>query len=120
MPIGIIVVDRSGAIQQLNQEAQRIWGGAPEDYKDYTRRWPNTGLPIRREDWAITGAIEKGETTLCEIVQVQCLDGTNKTVLNSAIPLRNQGQITGGVDIMQDITGQLQVQAELVKGPLAS
>jgi PAS domain S-box-containing protein len=123
MPIGIIVVDRSGAIQQLNQEARRIWGGgtpAAEDYKDYTRRWPNTGRPIRREDWAITGAIEKGETTLCEIVQVQCLDGTNKTVLNSAIPLRNQGQITGGVDIMQDITSQLQVQAELVKDPLAS
>ena len=123
MPIGIIVVDRSGAIQQLNQEAQRIWGGgtpAPADYKDYSGRWPNTDRPIRREEWAIRRAIEKDETTLCEIIQVQCLDGTHKTVLNSAIPLRKKGQITGGVDIMQDITGQTHIQAELAKGPLAS
>jgi hypothetical protein len=35
--------------------------------------------------------------------------------LNSAIPLRNQGQITGAVDIMQDISGQYHVQTELGK-----
>jgi len=122
MPIGVIVADRSGAIQQLNQEARRIWGGgspAPKDYRDYSGWWPNSGRPIRREEWAITRALEKGETTLCEIIQVQCLDGTKKTVLNSAIPLRNQSEITGAVDVLQDITGQHHVQA-VAKGPLAS
>jgi PAS domain-containing protein len=119
MPIDVIVVDRSGAIQQLNQEARQIWGvGTPfGDYKDYSGWWPNTGRPIQRDEWAITRAIEKCETTLCEIIQVQCLDRTKKTVLNSAIPLRNQGQITGAMDIMQDISGQHHVQAQLVKSP---
>ena len=118
MPIGVIVVDRSGAIQQLNQEARQIWGvgtASLGDYKDYSGWWPETGRRIQRDEWAITRAIDKGETTLCEIIQIQCLDRTKKTVLNSAIPLRNQGQITGAVDIMQDISGQMQVQAELGK-----
>ena len=118
MPIGVIVVDQSGAIRQLNQEARQIWGvgtAALGDYKDFSGWWPNTGRPIQRDEWAITRAIDKGETTLCEIIQIQCLDRTKKTVLNSAIPLRNQGQITGAVDIMQDISGQMQVQAELGK-----
>jgi PAS domain S-box-containing protein len=118
MPIGVIVADRSGAIQQLNQEARQIWGAGTAslgDCKDYSGWWPNTGRPIQRDEWAITRAIDKGETTLCEIIQVQCLDGTKKTVLNSATPLRNQGQITGAVDIMQDITGQHYVEAELGK-----
>lgn len=116
MPIGVIVVDRSGAIQQLNQEARQIWGlgtAALGDYKDYSGWWPNTGRPIGRDEWAITRAIDKGETTLCDILKIQCFDKSKKTVLNSAIPLRNQGQITGAVDIMQDISAQHHVQAEL-------
>jgi CheY-like chemotaxis protein len=118
MPIGVIVVDRSGAIQQLNQEARQIWGvgtAALGDYRDYSGWWPNTGRPIQPDEWAVTRAIDKGETTLCEIIHVQCLDKTKKTVLNSAIPLCNQGQITGAVDIMQDINGRHDVQAELAK-----
>ena len=118
MPIGVIVVDQSGAIQQLNQEARQIWGvgtAALRDYKDYSGWWPNTGQPIQRDEWAIARAIDKGETTVCEIIQVQGLHRTKKTVLNSAIPLRNQGQITGAVDIMQDISGQRHVEAELGK-----
>jgi hypothetical protein len=81
-------------------------------YKDYSGWWPNTARQIQRDEWAIAGAIDKGETTLCEIIQVQCSDGTKKTVLNSAVPLRNQSQITGAVDIIQDISGQ-HVQAQL-------
>ncbi len=118
MPIGVIVFDRSGAIQQLNQEARRIWAvgtAAPGDSKDYSGWWPNTGRPIQHHEWAITRAIDKGETTLCEIIQVQCLDRTKKIVLNSAIPLRRQGEVTGAVDIMQDISGQPHVQVELGK-----
>jgi len=117
MPIGVIVTDQSGTIQQLNQEARQIWGGitpVPEDYKDYNGCWPNTGQPIRPEEWAIRRAIEKGQSTLCEIVEFQCLDGINKTVLNSAVPLRSQGEITGAVDVMQDITGH-HIQSESAK-----
>jgi CheY-like chemotaxis protein len=115
MPIGVVVVDGSGAIQQLNGEARRIWGAGTAglaNCKDHTGWWPNTGRAIRRDEWPITRPIDKGETTLCEIIQVQSLDRTKKTVLNSATPLRNQGQISGAVDIMQDIS---HVQTELDK-----
>ncbi len=89
MPIGVIVADRSGAIQQLNQGARQIFiveTPTLEDYKDFIGWWPNTNRPIQHNEWAITRAIEKGETTLCELIQVQCSDGTKKTVLNSAVP----------------------------------
>ena len=118
MPVGVIVVDQSGAIQQLNQEARQIWGvgaSALGNYKDFGGWWPNTGQSIQHDEWAITRAIDNGETTLCEIIHVQCLDGTKKIVLNSAIPLRDQGQVTGAVDIMQNISDQPHVQAELAK-----
>jgi len=120
MPIGVVVADKSGAIQQLNQEARRIWGlgtTALGNYKDCSGWWPNTGRPIQRDEWAIARAIDRGETTLCEIVQVQCSDKTKKIVLNSAVPLLNQGQITGAVNIMQDISSQHHVQTELAKSP---
>jgi hypothetical protein len=87
------------------------------NYRDCTVWWTNDGWPIQRDERAIARAIERGETTLCEIVQVQCPDKTKKTVLNSAVPLLNQGQITGAVNIMQDISGQHHVQAELAKSP---
>lgn len=120
MPIGVVVVDQSGAIQQMNKEARQIWGletTALRNYKDCTGWWTNTGRPIQPDEWAIARALERGETTLCEIVQVQCSDKTKKTVLNSAVPLLNQGHITGAVNIMQDISGQHHVQAELAKSP---
>ena len=52
-PIGVIVVDRSGEIQQLNQEARRF--GVSErqlsrDGKDYSGWWPDTGQPVQREE----------------------------------------------------------------------
>jgi PAS domain S-box-containing protein len=118
MPIGVIVVDRSGTIQQMNQEARQIWGAggaALGDYKDHIGWWPDTGRLIQPDEWAIARAIDKGESTVCEIIEIQCMDGTRKTVLNSAVPLRNQGEITGAVDITQDISGQRRVQAELAK-----
>ena len=120
MPIGVVVVDQSGAIQQMNQEARQIWGlgTAPlGNYKDCMGWSANTGQPIQSDEWAIARAIERGETTLCETIQVQCLDKTKKTVLNSAVPLLNQGQITGAVNIIQDISDRHHVQAELTKSP---
>jgi CheY-like chemotaxis protein len=117
MPIGVIVTDRSGTIQQLNQEARQIWGWitpAPGNYKAYNGCCTNTGQPIRPVEWAIRCAIEKGQSTLCEIVEFQCLDEIKKTVLNSAVPLCSQDEITGAVDVMQDITG-LHIQSELAK-----
>lgn len=33
------------------------------NYKDYSGWWPNAGWSIRCDEWAITRAIDKGETT---------------------------------------------------------
>ena len=118
MPIGVIVVDRSGAVRQLNREARHIWGVGtlpPDECKDYfgneyLRFRLNIGRPLDRDEWAIARATDKGESTLCDIIQVQSLDGSKKAVLTSAIPLRDSlGEISGALEIMQDITAQQQL-----------
>ena len=47
----------------------------------------------------------KGETALNEIVQIETFDGAQKTIANSAVPLRSlDGSMVGAIVLDQDIT----------------
>ena len=60
---------------------------------------------IAPEDWAAARAILKGETSLNEVVHIESFDGVQKTILNSAVPLRSlEGEIVGAILVNQDIT----------------
>jgi CheY-like chemotaxis protein len=111
MPVGVIVADSQGAINQMNAEAVRIWGGPKTvdlaHYNEFAGRWSESGKPLGPEDWALARAVVKGEVSQYEVIEIQCFDGTKKIILNSASPIRNShGEITGAVDVMQDITLQ--------------
>jgi signal transduction histidine kinase len=50
------------------------------------------------------------------VLDIQCFDGSCKTILNSAIPLHDEsGRITGGFVVNQDITALKQVEQALSK-----
>jgi diguanylate cyclase (GGDEF)-like protein/PAS domain S-box-containing protein len=50
-------------------------------------------------------AIRNGETRLNEEIDIHCVDGAHKIILNSAVPIRDQdGRIAGAVVLNQDIT----------------
>ena len=120
MPVGVIAADKTGKIFEINREASRIWGGRPlvgiEDYGQFKGWWPKTGKPIQPHEWGLARAIEKGETSQYEIIDIQTFDGQRKTVVSSAAPIRdNGGVITGAVDILQDITRQQEFEALLAK-----
>jgi PAS domain-containing protein len=114
MPIGVIVVDRSGAIQQLNQEARRIWSvgtaALSRDCNDDSGGWPDPGQPIQRDEWAIIRAIDEGDTTLCEIILVNAWTAPRDRFEFRDTPSQSRPNY-GSVDIMQDISGQHHVQA---------
>jgi PAS domain S-box-containing protein len=120
LPIGVWVTDTKGTIQTVNEAGRRIWGGAryigPEHYGEYTGWWHDTGKLIEAQEWAAARAIKNGETSLDEVVDIQCFDGTRKTILNAAIPLRDDhGEIMGAIIVNQDITERIAAEAALLQ-----
>lgn len=117
LPIGVWFTDKNGKIIYCNPEGQNIWQGArfvdqDEFYMHKAWRLPSNEL-VKAEEWAVTKAIEKHETTIEEELEIECFDGTHKIILNSAVPLiDSDGTITGALAVNQDITEQKKLVLE--------
>jgi len=118
LPVGVWIVDAKGTIIHGNQAGQRIWSGARyvgiEQYGEYKGWWVDTGKSIEPSEWAAARAVIKGETSLDEEIEIESFDGTRKTILHSAVPLRdNYQRITGAVIINQDISARKEAEHAL-------
>ncbi len=118
LPVGIWIGDTAGRIVSHNPAAERIWCGAPlvgPDQFDRFQGWfVDTGRPIAADEWALARAVRDGETCSGELVRIRCFDGSTKTILNSAAPLRGEdGRITGGLALNEDITALHAAQERL-------
>jgi PAS domain S-box-containing protein len=116
LPAGVWFTDATGRIVLGNGAGQRIWAGARyvgvAQYGEYRGWWADTGERIEAEEWALARAL-KGETSLEEVVEIECFDGTRKTILNSAVPVRDGGTIVGAVVVNLDVTAQKRTEREL-------
>jgi PAS domain-containing protein len=117
LPIGVWIMDATGCITHGNPAGRRIWGGAryvgPAEFGEYRGWWADTGRRIAADEWAAARAITKGETSLDEVIDIECFDGSRKTILNSALPLRSPaGDIIGAIIINQDITERRRSELE--------
>ena len=118
LPIGVWVINEHGEIIYGNPAGQKIWGGAEyvgqEDYNRYRGWWYTTGQEILPEEWAGLRAVNRGETSLDKILEIECFDGQHKIIRNSAVPLRGEeGQVQGAVVLNEDITEMIHIQQEL-------
>jgi PAS domain S-box-containing protein len=118
LPVGVWIADSSGRIVSNNPAGERIWGGARyvgvPQFGQYKGWWVDTGKPIAPEEWALARALTKGETSTGELVRIQCFDGSFKTIINSAAPLRDKnGGISGAIVVNEDITAQHEAQEKL-------
>lgn len=118
LPVGVWITDKTGNIVTGNPMAQEIWGGAElvgiNQYAEYKGWWHDTGKLIAPEEWSLARAIQHGEISLKEIVDIACFDGSRKTIVNSGLPLKDAaGNITGAIAVNQDITENLSVAEEL-------
>jgi len=118
MPIGVWFTEQDGTITYGNQAAKRIWAGARyvgiEGFHDYKGWWYPSGDPIPPEDWAVVRAVRKGETSLNEVVEIACFDGTRKVIHNSAVPIPDEaGRIDGAVIINEDISKRIAAEEAL-------
>jgi PAS domain S-box-containing protein len=118
LPVGVWITDRHGKIIHGNPACQSIWGGARyvgiDYYGEYKGWWLDSGERIEAEQWASARAIRNGETILNEEVKIESFDGTQKIILNSAIPIYQEGEIRGAVIVNQDVTQRIQYEQELM------
>lgn len=109
LPIGIWQTDSTGAIIYGNPVARSIWQGARyvgvDDYAEYNAWWKETGEKLKPEDWAAYRALRSGKTIINDKLTIQCFDGSFKTILNSAVPVRDEdNNLLGTIIVNQDIT----------------
>jgi PAS domain S-box-containing protein len=109
LPVGLWIFNAEGKIVISSAAAQRIWAGVHYvgiDQLGKYKGWrTDSGKLIEAHEWAGARALEKGETSIEEEVEIECFDGTHKIILDSAVPLRKiDGSIGGAITINQDIT----------------
>lgn len=110
IPVGVFIMDASGAVVRSNARATEIWGGEPPAHRTgdelaLYKGWKvETGEPVRTEEWAGQRAV-RGETIVGEMVDIERFDGRRATILNSAAPIRDEsGAVIGAVAAMLDVT----------------
>ncbi|MGA7877179.1 MAG: PAS domain S-box protein [Desulfoferrobacter sp.] len=109
LPVGVFITDENGKIVMGNLASRQIWGGSRyvgvDRYDEYKGWWVENGELIQAEEWAAARAVKNGETTIDELIEIECFDGTHKIILNSAVPFSDEeGNIIGAIIVNQDVT----------------
>lgn len=111
LPAGVIIADATGNITHVNQAFHDVWGdhavaSSMAEYRVY-RGWYPDGQKVPVDGWAMSRALQSGETVHDQEIDILAFDGTRKTILNNAVPLYDEtGNINGGVVAFLDITAR--------------
>lgn len=109
LPVGVWFLDQQGKISYGNPVAEQIWHCTEmfgvDHFRNCTRCSSKDGGEPSSQDCAALRAIFEGETTLNKEICIECLDGTLKTILTSAVPIQDgDNAIVGAVVLNHDIT----------------
>jgi PAS domain S-box-containing protein len=115
LPVGVLIADTEGRICQTTEEVSRIFrSGEPtahDAYGEMLEWWNSSGQKIKH------GTLARallGEESHSEPVEIQCFDGSRKTIITSAAPLRGlDGAIVGAVVLAQDLTESKKIEEDL-------
>jgi PAS domain S-box-containing protein len=125
LPAAVIIADAQGQLVHVNQALRDAWGEHTlaadiDEYRIY-RGWHPDGRPMATEDWAMTRALQHGETVRGQEVEIQAFDDTHKTILNNAAPLSDEeGAVIGGVVACVDITERKELEHARTEAALLS
>jgi CheY-like chemotaxis protein len=116
LPVGVLIADVEGRVCQTTEEVSRILKSAEPaaagSYGEIVGWWNASGEMMKEPPLA--RAIHFGESSHSDRLQVRCLDGTEKTILVSAFPLRGlDGQLIGAVVLIQDFTQTARIHHDL-------
>jgi PAS domain S-box-containing protein len=121
LPVGVVIVNKEGQVQQSNERAKDIWGPVtqlkPRSVKDYRSLkgwWADTGIPLKAEYWTVTRALRENKTIIGDMIDIERTDGTRGCILNSAAPLHHDDKLVGGVVVTEDISQQRKLEHEAI------
>lgn len=118
LPVGVLIADLEGRICQTTEEVGRILntaGAAEADaYGELLGWWDTAGRALRDRAGPLARALQHGESSQSEPLQVRRFNGAVKTIVASASPLRGlDGHIVGAVILIQDLTETKKIEADL-------
>lgn len=118
LPVGLWFADADGRLERGNKAGIAIWGGEPkvgvENYGVFKARRLPSGEEITADDWALAHAVRDKKTTLDEMLEIECFDGSKKIILNYVAPVIDQtGKVQGAVVVNNDITERMKAEEAL-------
>jgi CheY-like chemotaxis protein len=118
LPVGVMIADVEGRICQITEEVSRILRSVEahdnDAYDKILGWWDANGKILKNEQGPLSRALRRGERSHSEAIRIQCLDGSVKTIVASASPLRRlDGDIVGAVVLLQDITESKKIEEAL-------
>lgn len=120
LPVGVQVMDLQGDIVLGNPAAEMIWGKllhlGDERYQRVRAWFYDDKTPVESSQWASLRALDRGEETHGERLEIEAFDGVRRVILNSAVPIRDTEQkIIGAVIINEDITQSLRLEQQFLQ-----
>lgn len=120
LPVGVLIADGEGRICQTTEQVSRILNTAAsmdaDAYGDILGWWDTAGQSLKSPDGPLSRALKKGETSHSERLQIRRFDGTVKSIVASASPLRGlDSRIVGAVILLQDLTESSQIKDDLAQ-----
>ncbi|BCL36968.1 PAS domain S-box protein [Nostoc sp. MS1] len=113
LPVGVVISDAKGQLLEINPAVKAIWGEDPplldnvNQYHEYKGWWADTGKPLAAQDWTLARTLATGEAIIGEKIDIETFDGQRKTILNSAIPIKDEtGAIINAIAVNIDISEQ--------------
>ena len=120
LPVGVWVVGPSGRIIYGNAAGQQLWGGGRyvsiDGFDQFKGWWVESGRQIEPDEWAAARAVRHGEISLNELIRIQGFDGSERVILNSAVPIMGAGgAIEGAIVLNQDVSEQRAAEEALLR-----
>jgi two-component system cell cycle sensor histidine kinase/response regulator CckA len=117
LPVGVAVFNREGDLVLENQARRKIWGHTSDSgssFSDYKGWFTDSGKPVRTEDWPTYKACSKGIEEK-KIIDIECFDGSKRTVVIAAAPMWIDENLFAGVSVTEDITEQRNLEHQLLQ-----
>jgi two-component system cell cycle sensor histidine kinase/response regulator CckA len=118
LPLAVLIADAHGRIIESNAAARTLWGTVrwPEslDQLDQLKaRHPDTGTALQHREFPLARALATGEPVLAQVLEIEAQTGLRRTVLCSAVPMRDGSDVTGAVLVQVDLTEKRQLEDQL-------
>jgi CheY-like chemotaxis protein len=118
LTVGVLIADIDGRVCQTTEEVSRILKSSEsarnDAYGEILGWWDDAGKMIKSEGGPLARALHDGRTSHSEATEIVCIDGTKKTILVSASPLRGlDKRLVGAVVLIQDMTEPKKIEEAL-------